>query len=394
MTPVAPIASFNPRLQVVALVVGGVGLIVTVLLGLNNLDGFFRSYLMAEMLWLGLALGCLGVVLVQFLTGGQWGFATRRIFEAGVGTVPLMAVLFVPILFGLPRLYAWAQPADVAADVILQHRAPYLNLPFVLGRSIVYLAVWVALALVLRRWSLIQDENDDLLILRRLQRFSVIGLIALGFTVSFAAIDWLMSLDADWYSTMYPPLVGTSFMLFALAFGILMTTTLAGATQLREVVTPRLFNDLGSLLLAFLMLWGYMEYFQYLLIWAGNLTDEIPWYLRRIEGGWLGVALALGGIGFLVPFWFLLFRPLKRNPRTLRAIAALLIVMRLVDTYWLVKPPFEPGGPLVSWLDIAAVVGLGGVWLAVFLRQLTGRPLLVRYDPRFVPALEAAREAT
>ena len=394
MTPEAPVVNVNPRLQVVALVVGGVGLLATVILGLNNLDGFFRSFLMAETLWLGLALGCLGVALLQFLTGGHWGMATRRIFEAGVGTVPLMSVLFVPILLGLPRLYAWARPADVAADVILQHRVPYLNLPFVLGRSIVYLVVWVVLAQVLRRWSLIQDESDDLLILRRLQRFSVIGLLALGFTVSFAAIDWLMSLDADWYSTMYPPLVGTSFMLFALAFGILSITTLASTTQLRDVVTPRLYNDLGSLLLAFLMLWGYMEYFQYLLIWAGNLTDEIPWYLRRIEGGWLAVALTLGAIGFLAPFWFLLFRSLKRNPQTLRAIAALLVVMRLVDVYWLVKPPFEPGGPLVSWLDVTAVVGLGGVWLAVFFWQLAGRPILVRNDPRFAPLLEAAREAT
>jgi len=201
-----------------------------------------------------------------------------------------------------------------------------------------------------------------------------------------------VSLDADWYSTMYAPLVGMSFMLFALAFGILLTTILAQRTAIGEVVTPQLYNDLGSLLLAFVMLWTYMEYFQYMLIWAGNLTDEIPWYLRRIEGSWLIVAILLGALGFLVPFWFLLFRPIKRNPRTLAAVAALLVAMRFIDVYWLVKPPFEPTGPTPSLLDIFAVLGVGGVCLAVFIWQLTTHPLLVRYDPRLALTLEAARE--
>ena len=382
------------RAMQLSLVVGGVGLVATVLLGLNNLDGFFRSYLMAETLWLGLALGCLGLVMIQFLTGGGWGFATRRIFEAGAGTVPLMAVLFIPILFGLPRLYAWARPADVAADPVLQHREPYLNLAFFLVRTAIYLAVWISLALVLRRWSRMQDESDDPLVLRRLQRLSIVGVLATGLTVSFAATDWLMSLDADWFSTMFPPLVAITFLLFALAFGIVVTTLLAPRSSIGEVVSPQLYNDLGSLLLAFLMLWTYMEYFQYMLIWAGNLIDEIPWYLRRIEGGWLGVALTLGAIGFFVPFFFLLFRPIKRNPRSLRAVASLLVVVRLLDIYWIVKPPFEPTEPAISLLDVAAVIGLGGLWLAVFLWQLSGRPLLVRYDPRYVVTLEAVSEPT
>lgn len=380
------------RLITLAVVVGVLGLVFTVLLGANSLDRVFQSYLMAETLWLGLALGCTGIALLQFLTGGNWGLATRRIFEAGAATLPVAVVLFIPILFGLPRLYAWTRPADVAADPILQHRVPYMNMPFFLTRTAIYFVVWVGLAYLLRRLSRLQDESDDPLHLRRLQRFSIVGLILLGLTVTFAAIDWLMSLDADWYSTMYPPLVGMSFMLFALAFGILLTTILAQRTAIGEVVTPQLYNDLGSLLLAFLMLWTYMEYFQYMLIWAGNLTDEIPWYLRRIEGSWLIVAILLGGLGFLVPFWFLLFRAIKRNPRTLAAVAALLVVMRFIDAYWLVKPPFEPAGPTPSFLDIFAVIGLGGVWLAVFIWQLTTQPLLVRYDPRLALTLEAARE--
>ena len=382
------------RLITIAAAVGAVGLLLTLILGANSLDRFFQSYLMAETLWLGLALGCTALALVQFLTGGNWGFATRRVFEAGAATLPVAALLFIPVLFGLPRLYSWTRPADVAADPVLQHRAPYQNLPFFLTRTAIYLVVWIALAFLLRRLSTRQDVSDDPIHLRRLQRFSIVGLILLGFTVTFAAIDWLMALDADWYSTMFPPLVGMSFLLFALAFGIVLTTILARRTAIGEAVTPQLYNDLGSLLLAFVMLWTYMEYFQYMLIWAGNLTDEIPWYLRRIEGSWLIVAIALGALGFLVPFWFLLFRSIKRNPRTLAVIATWLLVMRVVDVYWLVKPPFEPTGPSPSLLDFFAVVGLGGVWLAVFIWQLSTHPLLVRYDSRWQVALtlEAAHE--
>ena len=381
------------RVSVVALIVGLVGLGLTAIGGLSSSDVFFRSYLMGYTFWLGLGLGSLGVAFVQFLTGGNWGLATRRIFEAGAATVPLMALLFVPVFFGLPQLYAWARPEEVAADAVLQHKSIYLNVPLFVVRAVVYLVAWAVLAYLLRRWSVNEDRSDDPLTLRRLQRFSIIGAMVLGLTVSFAAIDWLMSLDAEWSSTMYPPLVAMGDMLLALAFGIIVVARLAPSTPLGEMMTPRVYNDLGSLLLAFLMLWAYMEYFQYLLIWAGNLSDEIPWYLRRIEGGWLTIAVVLGALGFAVPFWFLLFRPLKRNRRSLASIAGLLVAMHLVDVYWLVEPPFQPGGPIVNWLDLFAVVGFGGVWLAVFTWQLTTRPLLAPNDPRLLHALEVAHEA-
>jgi len=201
-----------------------------------------------------------------------------------------------------------------------------------------------------------------------------------------------MSLDADWYSTMYPPMVAMSFMLLALAFGTAFLALLGPATSLSELLTPELFNDLGSLLLAFTMLWGYLEYFQYLLIWAGNLSDEIPWYVSRSEGGWLPVAVFVGAMGFFLPWYLLLFRPLKRNRRTLAAIAGLLVVMQLVNVFWMVEPPFEPGGPFVDWLDVFSVIGFGGLWTALFTWRLPARPLLPANDPRLVPALEAARE--
>lgn len=382
--------SVGRRVTAIPLVVGVVAAGLLVLGGLSNPAGFFRAYLLGYTFWLGLGLGSLGVLLVQFLTGGNWGLVTRRIFEAGAATLPIMAVFFVPILFGLPELYAWARPADVAADFVLQHKAVYLNVPFVTIRSLIYLIAWVAIAYLVRRWSAFEDHAGDPLILRRIQRLSIVGALILGLTVSFAAIDWLMSLDADWFSTMYPPMVAMSFMLLALAFGTVLVALFGPASSLADLLTPQIFNDLGSLLLAFTMLWGYLEYFQYLLIWAGNLRDEIPWYLSRTEGGWQPIAVIVAGLGFLLPWYLLLFRPLKRNRRTLAAIAGLLVVMQLVNVFWMVEPPFEPSGPVVDWLDVLSVAGFGGVWLAVFAWQLSARPVLPPNDARVRPALEAA----
>ncbi|MBV9577339.1 MAG: hypothetical protein JO057_01980, partial [Chloroflexi bacterium] len=245
--------SIARRWTLTALVVGVLGLVATLALGYDNAENFFRAYLFGYTFWVGLALGSIGVLLTQFLTGGKWGLATRRVFEAGTATLPLMAVLFVPILFGLPYLYAWARPDAVAADAVLQHKAVYLNVPFFIIRSAVYLVTWVVLGYLIRRWSLAQDRGDDPLILRRLQRLSVVAAIILGFTVTFAAIDWLMSLDADWYSTMYPPMVAMGDMLLALALGTAFLALFGARTSLDRMLTPELFNDLGSLLLAFIM---------------------------------------------------------------------------------------------------------------------------------------------
>ncbi len=374
-------------------VVGVVGLALLALIGgLTNPGGFFHAYLFGYTFWLGLGLGCLGVLLVQFLTGGNWGLVTRRIFEAGTATLPMMAVLFVPIILGLPQLYAWARPTDVAADAVLQHKAIYLNIPFFIVRAVVYLIAWVLIGHYMRRWSVLEDRTGDPTIPRRLQRSSIVGALILGFSVSFAAIDWLMSLDADWYSTMYPPMVAMSFMLLALASATVLAALFGPRSALAELVGPQVFNDLGSLLLAFTMLWGYLEYFQYLLIWAGNLSDEIPWYLSRTEGGWLPIAVGVAAVGFLLPWYLLLFRPLKRNRRTLAALAGLIVIMQIVNVFWMVEPPFEPSGPFVDWLDVFSIVGFGGLWVAVFAWQLAARPLVPANDPRLQPALEAAHE--
>jgi hypothetical protein len=377
----------------VAAIAGGVGLALTVGGGLlfGGAEAFFRAYLLGFTFWSGLGLGGLGIGFIQFLTGGRWGLATRRIYEAAATSLPFMALLFVPLLFGIPVLYAWARPEVVAADPVLQHRAVFQNTPFFVVRSIGYLLAWAGLAFLLLRRSAAEDQPAASDAPRRLQRLSVIGVLVLALTVTFAAIDWLMSLDAEWSSTMYPVMVGMSDLLLALAFAVVVVAVFGTALGLAPLLTPSLYNDLGNLLLAFLMLWAYLAFFQYLLIWAGNLTDEIPWYVLRSSGGWRPVALALAVVGFGVPFWLLLFRPLKRNARPLAAIAGLILVTRVIDVYWLVAPPFLPQGPAVNWLDIAAWLGFGGVWLAAFVWQLARRPIVAPNDPRLAPTLEAVR---
>jgi hypothetical protein len=377
------------------LVIGVVCLVAAAAVAiLGQTQAFFRAYLMSYTVWLGLGLGSMGIVFIQFLTGGAWGLATRRIFEAAATSVVPMAVLFLPLLLGLPELYAWARPSDVAADAVLEHKAIYLNVPFFVVRSLVYVVVWAFFAWQLRRRSAAQDQSTDPYAnLIGLQKFSIVGSIVVGVTVSFAGIDWLMSLDADWYSTMYPPLVGMSMLLASFAFGIIVLVRLAPRTEIGAVTTPRLLNDLGSLLLAFLMLWAYMAFFQYMLIWAGNLSDEIPFYLRRIDGGWLPVAAFLAVAGFCVPFFLLLFRSLKRNPRPLAWIAGLVLVMHLVDVYWHVEPPFTPDGPVPGVMDVLTLIGLGGICWSVFVWQLGRLPVLAPNDVRTARTVEAAREA-
>jgi hypothetical protein len=381
------------RLPRPALVVGVVGLILCLAGGFFDPTQAFRSYLMAYAFWIELTLGCLGLSFSQLLTGGAWGLAIRRIAEAGARTLPLMALLFVPILFGLPRLYLWAQPAVVAQDPLLQHKSLYLNVPAFIVRAVIYFVVWCALAYFLGRWSAAQDRDGDPALLSRLQRLATGGVLLLALTVSFAAIDWLMSLEPHWYSTVYGALVAWGMVLTAMAFAVVVLILLARRPPLAELVSPQLRNELGSLLLAFLVLWAYMAYFQYLLIWAGNLNEEIPWFLRRTQGAWLPFALVVVLGTFAAPFLLLLFRDLKRSPRWLAAISGFLLLTRPIDDFWLVTPAFVTQGPLLHWLDLAAWLGQGGVWLAAFAWLLARRPLLPRHDPR-LPAgvLEVARE--
>ena len=364
-------------------VAGAVGLAVIAAGGFFNPTQFFRSYLLAFVLWNGIALGCLAICMLHHLTGGAWGFGIRRMLEAGTRTFPLLAVLFLPLLFGLARLYLWAQPEMVSADKILQYKRLYLNVPFFLARAAIYFAVWNLLGFFLSKWSVEQDATANPGLAGRLEAVSGPGLILYGLTATFSAIDWVMSLEPHWFSTIYGMMFMVSQALAAMAFVIIMAMLLADLPPLSGAIAPAQFHDLGNLLLAFTMLWAYLSFSQFLLIWAGNLREEIPWYASRATGGWAGVALLLILFHFAVPFLLLLSRTVKRRMRVLASVAVGLLVMSLVDVFWMIAPAFHPEGPSPHWMDLIAPIGVGGLWMAAFFSQLKRRSLVPLHDPAF-----------
>jgi hypothetical protein len=373
-----------------------VGLITAVLCAGGALifpPAFFRTYLSAYIFWVGIPVGSLALLMLHHLVGGRWGFMIQRVLEAAIQTLPLMALLFVPLFFGLSDLYPWARTEVVAADPLLRQKAAYLNIPFFVARTVGYFAVWIVLGRLLVTWSLQQDRTADNTLTLRLQRLSGPGLVLYGLTVSFAAIDWMMSLEPKWYSTIFGMIFMVSFGLAALALAILATRFLETEKPLAHVASPDRWHDLGNLLLALVMFWAYLNFSQFLLIWSENLAEEIPWYLHRIAGGWEWVALALILFQFALPFVLLLSRDTKRNSQTLAAVAAAILFMHWLDTLWLVVPSFYPARFHFHWLDIAAPVAIGGLWLAAFIGYLKARSLLPLHDPRFTELLEQAQEA-
>ena len=356
--------------------VGGIALAVCALGARADPTQFFRSYLLAFLFWLGIALGCLPIRLLHNLAGGDWGLVIRRSLEAALATLPVLALLFVPVALGLHHLYAWARPDAVAADALLQHKAAYLNVPFFLVRAALYFAAWIGAARLIERLTVDRTLPDDDPAARRLRVVSGPCLALYGATMSFAAIDWSMSLDPHWTSTMYPVIVTGGQVLTALAFAIAVTVARARHERVAAAVAPGLWQDLGNLLLAFTMLWAYFGISQYLIMWSGNLPEEISWYLHRTGGGWGVIALLLIATQFVLPFFVLLSADVKRRAGVLGAVAALVVCARFVDVFWLVVPTFEPNALRVHWMDVVAPIGVGGIWLAAFTAQLARRPLL------------------
>ena len=354
-------------------------------------DHFFRSYLLGFVFWNGIGLGCLAVLMLQFLTGGAWGIAIRRLLESATRTLPFTAIAFVPLALGLPHLYEWTHGDVVAKDELLQKKALYLNVPFFLSRAVLYFVLWLGIAWLLNRLSLAQDKSSDRAVMRRLQLTGAGGLVVYALTVTFASIDWVMSLEPHWFSTMYGVIFMVSQALGGLALAVAALVLLSRRQPFTDFVQPRHLHDLGKMLFAFVMFWAYVSYSQYLIVWSGNLPEEIPWYLARFRGGWGWVGLAVLVLQFVVPFALLLSRAANRNPRILFAAAALLVAVRFADICWLVLPAFSPQHFAIHWMDILVPAGLGGVWIAVFASQIPKRPLLPTGDPEFAEALAHGR---
>ena len=345
---------------------------------------FLESYLIAYLFWLGLALGCLAIVMMYHLTGGRWGAVIRRILESGMHTLRWMALLFLPLLFGIRRLYPWTMPGALT-DSTLQHQHAYLNIPFFVVRAVLYFAVWNALAWFLEQWSAEQDQTGSPGLLRRFQLLSAPGLVAYGITMTFASIDWAMSLDARWYSSIYGMIFLAGQALSAFAFAIPVLAFVVRSRTPDGRVSANHFHDLGNLLLTFVMLWAYFSFSQFLIIWAGDLTDEIPWYLRRTQHGWQWIAFALAVIHFFIPFLLLLSRRVKRSMTMLSWIAIGVMAMTFVDLYWLIAPAFSEFGVRFHWSLIVAAAGIGGIWLSIFAGELNKRAPIPLQDPNLSP---------
>jgi hypothetical protein len=374
------------RLQQRALILGAIGLLAGAVGGVMNPDQFFRSWLIGFLFCLGLTMGSLALLMLQHLSGGQWGLMGRRVFEAASRNLPLVVLFFIPLLFRLPGVYHWAEPGVTAHDVILQKKAGYLNVWFFIGRAVVYFCVWMLCTFLLNRYSAAQDRNEAGVVpgdTRRVRAVAAPGLLAYALTATFASVDWIMSLDPHWYSTIFGLLFIVGHGLTAFAFVIAVLALLSKTEPVSAYLTSRHFHDYGKLLLAFVMLWAYLSFSQFLIIWSGNLPEELPWYLERIRGSWGYVALLLVFGHFALPFTMLLSRNLKKRPSLLAKVAIGILLMRLVDLIWLVAPSFEHHGFPIHWMDVAIPLGLAGVWLFLFVRQLQSRPLLPLNDPFF-----------
>src|SRR6202051_976450 len=373
-------------IQTQSLFVGLVGAIASIAGAFLAPDSFFSAYLTGYMFWLGLSLGCMAILMLYHLVGGAWGTVSRRILEAGMMTLPMMAALCIPILFNLKKIYFWARPEGLADPKIADIAHSYLNFNGILIRYIFYFVIWIGMAFFLNRWSTEQDSIEGRSTLR-FRAISSIGLVIYSLTISFAVIDWVMSLQARWISTIYGLLFVAGEALSTFCFVVIIDTILSKRKPMSEYLNETEIHDHGKLMFAFVMVWAYFNFSQWLIIWAGNLPEEIPWYMRRLHGGWEHVGLFLVVFHFAVPFALLLSRQLKREARTLVRLASWLIFMRVVDIYWHVEPAFHPTFHL-SWLHFTVVAGMGGLWLAYFLNNLRARPLLVLHAPQTLRLFE------
>lgn len=353
-----------------------------------------HAYLFAYIYWLMIPLGCTAILMMHHLTGGWWGYPIRRLLEAGTRTFGVMALLFVPIVIWMKQIFPWVNPSEEwSHDPNYHFKLAYLNPNFFIVRAIIYFAILMGLAHFLNKWSREQDSSGDPCLAKYLEGISGPGLILWGMAVSFAMIDWVMSLEPKWFSTIYGMIFMIVAALTAMSFVIFVLRRLTDderGKQIRETVTPGQFNDLGNLMLAFTMLWAYLSFSQFLIIWSGNIKDEIPWYMTRAFGSWGKLAVVLIVLHFALPFLLLLQRNIKRRVHRLSAVAAMMLILSVVDVYWLMVPAYEKDGPHLGSLvwDIFYLVVIGIIWIATYFWQLGKMPLLPLHDPRFEGELQ------
>jgi hypothetical protein len=382
VTPSDTLRPQMERVQRSALFVGLLALVISLVGLFVDSAHFWQSYLFAYVFWAGLTLGCVGIFFLHNVVGGNWGVAVRRLVEAGLKTLPLIALFAIPIFFALGTLYKWTDAGYRAEHFATGHKAAYLNPTWFIIRTLLYFAIWGFSGYRILAMANEHDRTGDPGLFKRIKARSAPALLVFVVTTTLAFIDWIMSLEPDWYSTIYGWMYTVGQVLLTFSFLVAVLVLLSKREPFASFLTRQHYHDIGNLMLAFTMLWAYMSFAQFLIIWAENLPDEIPWYVRRFSGGWGYIAWTIAIFHFFVPFFLLLQRFVKKNPTRLRTLAVWIIIMKILDVFWIVEPAFRQRGLEVYWTDLTALIGVGGVWLAVFIWNLKSRPLLPARDPR------------
>jgi hypothetical protein len=376
------------RVQTVGLAIGGVALLVTIYAAVSSPKDFYLSYLFSFLLVLGLTLGSLGLLMLQHLTGGHWGIIIRRPLEAASRNIWLVLLMFVPIIFGMKTLYsAWLDPEKLKAEPLSAYQQAYLTTGGFLGRAFLYFAIWGALVWLFNSWSREQDQNrDDRALRRRFKLMAGPGIILYILAMTFAAIDWVMSLSPHWASTIYGFIFVGAQAITAMSFVIIVVAALSSSEPYSEIIQKRHLHDLGKLLFAFNMLWAYFDFSQLLIIWSGNQPEEISFYRTRLYGSWGIVAVIVLLFSFALPFLVLLSRDVKRSAGLITKVAIWMIVFRLVDLFWMTRPEFSANA-MPNWRDIVVPIALIGLWVGFFAFNLKQQPLLPLGDPKLAEAI-------
>lgn len=370
------------------LIAGVAGLAVSVTGLFTDRSQFFHSYLVAFLFWMSLSLGGLFFTMLNHISNARWSIVLRRLTEATMWTLPVMVVLFIPVLFGVHDLYHWTHAEEVANDVILQKKSGYLNIPFFVIRALLFFAVWIVLARILYRTSLNQDSGAGNDPVKRMYNLSAPGLVLFAVTVTFAAFDWLMSLNPHWYSTIFGLYFFSGCFLGVLSLLVISGNLLRMNGVLGQTIQTGHYHDLAKLLFGFIIFWGYMGFSQYFLIWYANIPEETIWYLKRWNGSWKYLSLVIVFGHFLIPFLGLLTRAAKRNLAWLTFIAVWILIMHWIDLYWMVFPTHSPEGFQFSWMDLTLFIGTGGIVLWFMWRNISAHPLVPVNDPRLPFSLQ------
>ena len=386
------------RLRTLALGLGGIALIIWAIGLYFNPEQALRSWLLGFIFWGGIALGSLGVLMLQYLTGGAWGVVIRRILEASTRTLPLVILFFVPLAIGVwtRTFYEWTHLPFT--DPVMAQRGLFMTPWAWVLRSVIYFILFGIMVYLLNRWSVEQDATDTVegsrLVLEKASRFSGPTMVIYCLTVTFAAVDWMLTLDAHWFSTIWGLLFVAGWALSCFCFVIAVLAYLADKSPMASVLGGRHFHDIGKLILALVMVWAYFNFSQFLIIWSGNLPEETVWMLTRMKGGWGYIGVALIVFHFAFPFLVLLQQDFKRRARWIATLAVFILIMRLLDMFFMIGPTnrvtpngIAPGSFYVSWMDLAAPIAVGGIWLWYFFGQLMKRPMAPVKDPYFEGAV-------